>query len=58
MIKLIVTDMDGTLLDDQGKFPEGFSAFLQEMKQRGAQVYSALLFQCSERIPFCINYIN
>lgn len=35
MIKLIVTDMDGTLLDDQGRFPEGFSTFLQEMKQRG-----------------------
>jgi len=32
MIKLIASDMDGTLLDENGKLPTGFPALLRESK--------------------------
>lgn len=35
MIKLILTDMDGTLLDDAGNLPEGFDAMITKLKKRG-----------------------
>ena len=41
MIKLILTDMDGTLLDDAGKLPEGFDAMMAELKRRGVMFGAA-----------------
>ncbi len=35
MIKLIVSDMDGTLLNDEKKMPEGFYALLPRLKEKG-----------------------
>ncbi len=35
MIKLILSDMDGTLLDDQSRLPDGFDDMMAELKQRG-----------------------
>ena len=35
MIKLIFSDMDGTLLDDGGKLPIGFDELMSELKSRG-----------------------
>lgn len=35
MIKLILTDMDGTLLDDAGNLPAGFDAMVAELRRRG-----------------------
>lgn len=34
MIKLIMSDMDGTLLDENGKLPDGFDAVMTELKKR------------------------
>lgn len=34
MIKLIATDMDGTLLDENGKLPENFFEVLEELRKR------------------------
>ncbi|HCB93821.1 MAG TPA: HAD family hydrolase [Selenomonas sp.] len=35
MIKLILSDMDGTLLKDNGQLPEGFDEVMTELKKRG-----------------------
>ena len=35
MIKLILSDMDGTLLKDNGQLPEGFDEVMAELKKRG-----------------------
>ena len=35
MIKLIMSDMDGTLLDENGQLPAGFADMAQELKERG-----------------------
>lgn len=35
MIKIIFSDMDGTLLDDRGNVPEGFDEIAAELKKRG-----------------------
>ncbi len=35
MIKLIMSDMDGTLLDENGRLPEEFPAIAGELKRRG-----------------------
>jgi Cof subfamily protein (haloacid dehalogenase superfamily) len=35
MIKLIMSDMDGTLLDENGQLPAGFADMAQELKRRG-----------------------
>ena len=35
MIKLILTDMDGTLLDENSQLPEGFDEMMAELKKRG-----------------------
>ena len=35
MIKLILSDMDGTLLDDDGQVPEGFDAVIGQLRERG-----------------------
>ena len=37
MIKLIITDMDGTLLDEKKRLPEEFPQILQRLKERGVQ---------------------
>jgi HAD superfamily hydrolase (TIGR01484 family) len=34
MIKLIATDMDGTLLNDQGQLPEDFAATFLRLKEK------------------------
>lgn len=34
MIKLIATDMDGTLLDEHGKLPKGFFEMLEQLEKR------------------------
>lgn len=41
MIKLIFSDMDGTLLDEQGQIPEGFADMLAELKKRGCKFVAA-----------------
>lgn len=35
MIKIIFSDMDGTLLTSEGKLPEGFDEIIAELKRRG-----------------------
>ena len=35
MIKLILSDMDGTLLDEDAKLPPGFDAMMAKLKERG-----------------------
>lgn len=35
MIKLILSDMDGTLLDEEAKLPAGFDAVMAQLKERG-----------------------
>ncbi len=35
MIKIIFSDMDGTLLTSENKLPEGFDAMIAELKKRG-----------------------
>ena len=35
MVKLILTDMDGTLLDEAGRLPQGFDAMIAELRKRG-----------------------
>lgn len=35
MIKIIFSDMDGTLLTDENKLPEGFDEMMSELKKRG-----------------------
>ena len=37
MIKLIMSDMDGTLLDDKGELPAGFPGIAAQLKERGVQ---------------------
>lgn len=44
MIKLIMSDMDGTLLDNNGQLPEGFDEVMRELKARGV-----LFAPCSGR---------
>ena len=36
MIKLIFSDMDGTLLDDDGNLPDGFDDIIRQLHERGA----------------------
>lgn len=35
MIKIIFSDMDGTLLDEHGNVPEGFDEIAEELQKRG-----------------------
>ncbi len=50
MIKLIMSDMDGTLLDENGKLPAGFADIIRQLRERdvlfapcsGRQYYSLL----------------
>ena len=35
MIKLILSDMDGTLLDEEAKLPAGFDSMMAKLKERG-----------------------
>ena len=35
MIRLILSDMDGTLLDDKGRLPAGFDDMIQQLHARG-----------------------
>ena len=35
MIRLIFSDMDGTLLNENGKLPAGFGAMYERLKERG-----------------------
>ena len=49
-IKLIASDMDGTLLDNEGNIPEGFDETIEELRKRdvlfvpasGRQYYALL----------------
>ena len=41
MVRLILTDMDGTLLDSQSRLPEGFDAMMAELKRRGVMFGAA-----------------
>jgi Cof subfamily protein (haloacid dehalogenase superfamily) len=52
MIKLIMSDMDGTLLDEDGRVPAGFDDMIRQLDERGARFapasgrqYFALLHQ-------------
>ena len=50
MIKMIMSDMDGTLLDNEGRMPAGFDAMIGELRRRdvlfvpasGRQYYALL----------------
>ncbi len=44
MIKLIMSDMDGTLLDENGRLPAGFADIARQLKERGV-----LFAPCSGR---------
>lgn len=55
MIKLIFTDMDGTLLDDEGNLPPDFDATISRLKERGCRFcpasgrqYTALVNQMKD----------
>ena len=37
MIKLIMSDMDGTLLDENGELPAGFAGIVAQLRERGVQ---------------------
>lgn len=41
MIKLIATDMDGTLLNEKGCLPEGFFEMLEKLKERNIKFVAA-----------------
>ena len=41
MIKLIATDMDGTLLDENSSLPEGFFEMLDKLKEKGVKFVAA-----------------
>jgi len=41
MIKLIATDMDGTLLDENGHLPEGFIEILDRIKAKNIKLVVA-----------------
>ena len=49
VIKLILSDMDGTLLDDNGQVPEGFEAVARELRERGV-----IFAPCSGRQYFSL----
>ena len=49
MIKLIMTDMDGTLLDENGNLPPGFDDVMAELKKR-----DVLFAPCSGRQYFSL----
>ena len=49
MIKLILSDMDGTLLDDDGQVPEGFDAVIGQLRERGV-----IFAPCSGRQYFSL----
>ena len=49
MIKLIMTDMDGTLLDENGNLPPGFNDVMAELKKR-----DVLFAPCSGRQYFSL----
>ncbi len=61
-IKLIVTDMDGTLLNDKGEFPLNFDYLFDKLEQKGihfcvasGRQYSSLrqfFFKYREKISF------
>ncbi|MCR5756775.1 MAG: Cof-type HAD-IIB family hydrolase [Selenomonas sp.] len=44
MIKLIMSDMDGTLLDENGQLPKGFADIVRQLRERGV-----LFAPCSGR---------
>ena len=35
MVKLILSDMDGTLVDDEGRLPKDFDEVMEQLKERG-----------------------
>ena len=41
MIKLIATDMDGTLLDENGHLPEGFTDILDRLRAKNIKLVVA-----------------
>ena len=41
MIKLIATDMDGTLLDENGHLPEGFIEILDRIRAKNIKLVVA-----------------
>ena len=47
MIKLVMSDMDGTLLDEKGKLPSGFDDMVSQLRARGI-----LFAPCSGRQYF------
>ena len=38
MIKLIMSDMDGTLLDENGRLPKGFADIARQLKEKGVKL--------------------
>ena len=44
MIKLIMSDMDGTLLDENGQLPAGFGDIIRQLREKGV-----LFAPCSGR---------
>lgn len=41
MIKLVVTDMDGTLLDENGHLPDGFTDILDRLRAKNIKLVAA-----------------
>ena len=42
MIKIIFSDMDGTLLDEHGNVPEGFDEIIAELEELEAEIQQGL----------------
>ncbi|WP_235831322.1 Cof-type HAD-IIB family hydrolase [Gordonia zhaorongruii] len=63
-IRLVVSDMDGTLLDANGRVPDGFWPFLDEMTERGIAFVPASGRQCQslarlfDRFPGPLSYVG
>lgn len=49
MIKMIFSDMDGTLLDEQGQLPDGFDSVARCLRERGV-----MFAPCSGRQYFSL----
>ncbi|MDR2281470.1 MAG: Cof-type HAD-IIB family hydrolase [Gordonia sp. (in: high G+C Gram-positive bacteria)] len=62
-IRLVVCDMDGTLLDENGSVPDGFWPLLDEMTTRGIAFVPASgrqyqsLARLFERVPHTLSYV-
>lgn len=58
MIKMIFTDMDGTLLDDNGNLPPDFDATMARLKERGCRFCPASGRQYTALVSHMMDYFD